>query len=150
MNRRPKGFPAADEVEKKPRLDTDPAPGARVYYRHTLTGDRGFHVMRGGKPHVRYDNPMMDRTVPFNPRDWQPETAAESQPLTIAALGRVAFEADRALCLALGLHRESRKEWLQMPESERVDFMMKGPASAHPDRAKLFSLVMHGLAHLAK
>lgn len=133
--------------KKTPRADTDPVGDQRVWYRHVETGDLGFLVMRDGEQKIKYDQGG-DRVVKLDGK-WRAEVA--HTPLTAQAVGRVAFEADKGLCIALGLHAEGRRDWLLMSPTERIAFTTSGPIGAHNDiRARLFSFVNRSLVHLVR
>lgn len=141
---------AAKKTSKQqpPVTDTDPPPGARIYYRHRMTGDRAYMVMREGVQHIRYDQPAMERVLKFNVGDWVPDR--EHVPLTRAAVARVAFVADRGLCAALGLHGESRVDWLNLSDQQRIDWMTYGPPDNNVHRMRLFRACMAALEPLTK
>lgn len=106
-------------------IEPDPTPNHRIYYRHATTGDRGYLVKRFGADHIKYDRVGPDQTMPFRPEDWNEETARRAfQEHEVA---KVAFAADKELCRALGKVREANRNWLDVPEAERIRFVTSGP-----------------------
>lgn len=130
-----------------PRLETDPAPGERVFYRHAATGDLGYLVFREGEQRIKYDQPMIDRVVPFRTTDWVPEH--DHRPMSRADLARMSFDMDKVLCANLGLHAEAKRDWKHLRDTERIDWMDNGPSGSEP-RKRLFRAIMRALANLAK
>lgn len=120
----------------------------RTYYRHVRTGDLGYLVNREGRDYIRMDRPgdVVERI--FRVDDWLPET--ERRPLTPMAVAKVAFEADRALCVALGLHGDGGKVWANLPEMERVAWMQQGPPTRELSRLKLWRAVVGQLEELTQ
>ncbi len=135
----PRGF--GRPKKRRVRGDTDPEKDARQYFRHAETGDLGYLVMRDGAQKIRYDQPGMDRVVQFKAGDWIPEK--DVNPLSLQALARIAFEADKALCAAIGLYAESRREWLNLRDRERIEWTNDGP-SGNEHRTGLFNDIMSG------
>mgnify|MGYP001614797941 CR=1 FL=1 len=97
----------------------------RVFYRHKMTGDRGYLVMVDGKQHIKYDRPYDPTTMKFSESEWEPDKHPE--PFSIGQAILVASEADRALCNILGLYGEGRRSWQSMTENDRVKFILEGP-----------------------
>lgn len=124
----------------------DPAPSERIYYRRCDTGDRGYLVWRDGKQCIRYDQPGVDRTLPFRVTDWTPET--ENLEYTTLQLAQVAFAADTELCKQLGYYGLAKKTWIGLKDEERIEFMTNGPRGEH--RRKLFLAIMETLKGLKR
>ncbi len=124
----------------------DPADHERSYYRHIMTGDRGYMVRRDGKDHIRWDRPSQEITRPFREGEWIPER--EHRPMTRLQLIQIAYEADRKLCFFLGLHSEARREWNAMHERDRLDWAARGPG-AGPGRAAMFQAILDTLGRYA-
>jgi len=127
--------------------DWDPAEDARVYYRDTQTGDLGWLVKRGGKTMVKLDRPMQDLVRPFRKTVWQAD--AQHRPLTKHQVTRVAFEADKMLCLALGMHSKAKAEWESLTDQQRIEWVEQGP-SDRVERVRLYRGVMSAMAPLMK
>lgn len=110
----------------------------RQYYRHVQEGQRGYLVERDGKKYIRLDRPneVMERI--FREHEWQLDR--EARPLNQHQVGRVAFEADKAACIALGEHDDSRREWASLTESKRLAWMASGPPPG--PRKELFDAIM--------
>jgi hypothetical protein len=111
--------------EKAPNKtgDWDPDVGEREYYRHVSDGQLGWKVRRGGVDCIR-----LDRAQEITRKlggDWLPEL--EHREMTTAAVAHVCFEADKKLCLFLGLMENSRKDWNSLHEEQRKEWISKGP-----------------------
>lgn len=128
--------------------DQDPSPDRRVYYTHAQTGDRGYLVKRYGSDHIKYDRVGPDQTIPFRPQDWREDVAR--RPLQEHEMAQIAYEADRRLCRALGKVREANRQWIDLPDAERIRFVQSGPAVPRADlrmwlyRAIITVLKSHG------
>lgn len=97
----------------------------RTAYRHRVSGDKGYLVSREGRDFILLDRPGDPLERPFRPDEWIAE--AEHRPITPMQLTAITYAADRELCRALGLHALARREWLSVPERERIAFMQDGP-----------------------
>lgn len=114
----------------------------KPYYRHRLTGDRGYLLERDGKPYIRLDRPAEIIERLFVPGEWIEEF--ELRNFTEVQMATVAFEADKKLCLYLGLPTESSAVWLNMPEQKRISFMREGPKAPNI-RCELWEAIMNVL-----
>lgn len=133
------------EPPKKPALpdNWDPPAHRRKYVRSTRTGDLGYFVRRDGKDCIRLDRPSEEIVKAYTgQQDWVDEQAA--RPISDHQMGRVCFEADRALCLALGLHGDARREWISLTDAQRIHWMKEGPDD-HPRRRALYLLLQNFL-----
>lgn len=99
----------------------DPKPEQRVYYRHFRDGTRAYMVERDGQPSMKLDRPNADIVLPYQEAHWIPER--ENRPCTRAGIARACFEFDKFLCLALGMHTESKRNWLNLAEQRRIEWM---------------------------
>ena len=135
----------------KPKADYwEPEPEDREWFRNRQTGELGYKVIRDGINKIRKDRPMEDLCTPFSDTQWKPEE--ERRPLTEHQLARIAFAADKEMCVFLGLHERSRQEWLSMSESAKFGWVKEGPAGedgSTPERVMLFESILEGLAELA-
>lgn len=124
--------------------DWDPKPADREWWRHSQTGDRGYRVRRNGKDMVRLDRPEeLLQTLVENGQWVRDEYGSLFVPEQIA---RVAFAADRAMCVLVGLHAESRTVWQDLPDKVRHSFVAHGPPkSAHPARRRLYDAIVEAL-----
>lgn len=116
----------------------------RVYYRDVRTGDRGYMIEADGKKCIRLDRPMHVVDRAYREQDWAPDR--ETRPLTEAQCAQVAFAADVTLCKFLGYQAQSKREWLLLPEKDRLSWVEQGPPSGI--RRELWSAVMRLLATL--
>lgn len=126
--------------------DWDPEPAERSYYSHAVTGDYGWMVRRDGKDAIRMDRPGTEDIRTFTPTEWVAKT--DVRPLQLSQLAQVAFAADRQLCRCLGLHQFAKADWASLTQEKRRAWIEKGPQN-HPDRKKLYEVVMGTLRHLA-
>lgn len=129
-----------------PELDWDPELGMREWYTHRSTGDRGFMVRRGGKEMIRLDRPMDPHAVRPMSADWLRDEGW--RPITVHQRAQVAFEADRALCRALGMHEDAKKNWNELSDGARMRWTTTGPLEE--PRAGLWEAIMEELRDLAR
>lgn len=130
--------------------DWDPPAQAREWVTHTKEGSRGWKVKRGGRDYVKLDNPAFDHVIVYRESEWRPEH--DHRPLTRWAIAKVAFEADKALCVALGQIALSKREWIDLKEEARLAWMQDGPTGSRPEdkiRRGLWARVMAELEPLA-
>lgn len=128
--------------------DWDPKPFERQWFRNRDTGDLGFLCRRDGKDVIVYDRAhgtIGEMTRPIS-TDWIPEP--KKKLMSDAQVSKVAFEADRALCMALGLHEQAKKEWLNLHEKERIRWQKTGP-SEPPPRVELYQKIHEALGRYA-
>jgi hypothetical protein len=122
----------------------EPKPSERVYYRSKLDGQRAYIVRKDGFEMLRLDRPSEEIYRKLN-AEWVPDKRIYSaNPHQVA---KVAFIADRALCAVVGDFLESKQEWLNLREAERIRFMQLGP-NVGGIRDKLFKAVMKTLKEL--
>ena len=126
-------------------LDLDPPIHERVYYRHVENGQRAYAVTRAGLEKLRFDRgPHEEIIVPLDPKSWTVDK--DVRPINATHLAEVAFAADRALCLRIALHREARKEWRDLNDRERLEWMKSGPGDdAHPMRIATWRAIRRSL-----
>lgn len=122
-------------------------PDRRVWYSHVKTGDLGWMVVQDGEKYIRLDRPNQEILKPFRPALWREERAY--RPLTRHQLAVIAFEADKKLCLALGLQDKARKDWLNLTADERIAWMDHGPTKP-AERATLYKAIMDAVGPLAR
>jgi hypothetical protein len=96
------------------------------WFRHHLTGDKGFLVEENGERFIQYDRgPNVKERVPFNEKNWKPEE--DQRPLTKFQMGHLAYECDLALCKVAGIGPRNRKEWISMSDGDRATWTANGP-----------------------
>lgn len=127
--------------------DWDPPDHEKLWVRHHLTGDRGYLVKRGGKDKVRMDRGPAEEIRDYRPNDWNLVDPPARMSLIQAC--KVSYEADRELCKFIGLHQQSRKEWLNLSEEHRIIWMKEGPESP-PLRAEMYAAIMGVLRRYAE
>lgn len=114
-------------------------PKPRVWYRHVNSGQRAYLVKQNGVQMIRLDRPSEDITKPFDPTQWIPDS--ETRPMTRAQIAQICKVADRQLCHFLGLAKLAKREWFDMKEKERVEWIEgKGPLDP-PARQRLFRVM---------
>ena len=123
----------------------DPQPHERQCYMHILSGDYGWLVRREGKDVIKLDRPGLDEIRPFDVQDWR--SREEVRPMSPGQLAKVMFDADKALCLALGLRDTAKIEWLSLKPEKRRAWIEVGP-SEPPIRAQLYAAIKNTLRHL--
>ena len=131
-----------------PRLDQkdwDPLPGKRTYYRHATDGQLGWMVRRGGREMIRLDRGEAEHLRHMVEGEWVPDK--EHRPLNKAAVAKVCHAADRELCMALGEHGKAQKEWHDLTQEEKREWMLEGPASP-VIRAVIYARIKDALAEL--
>lgn len=131
-------------------LDYDPPAQAREWFRHVQDGQLGWKVIRAGKTMIKLDRVAQPIEMNYRETDWIAET--EHRPLTRWQIAKVAFEADKALCIALGDVAGSKRQWLDLRDEARQRWIEKGPVGSTPEarvRQGLFASVMLELAPLA-
>lgn len=108
-------------------ISWDPEGSERTYYRSSEDGQRGYLVrMKDGRDMIRLDRPM--EVILHKPSDqWKLDT--QVYPISEVQIAQVAFVADRALCGALGKHRDAREDWLNLTDKARLKFMREGPCT---------------------
>lgn len=126
--------------------DWDPEPQDREWYTHRHTGERGFRVVRNGKDAIRLDRPTDPFAIRSMAEEWQRDEGW--RPLTVHQRAQIAFEADRALCRALGMHAEAKKGWNELSDRERNVWVELGPKE--DTRAGLWEVIMEWGKDLAR
>lgn len=132
----------------KPTIIDTPA-AERRYFRHTTNGDRAYLVEdTEGRQFMRLDRPVggYSRTgaadMPYTESTqskWAEDR--ERRPVTEFQFARVAFEADKALCIARGDHEAGRRTWLGLKDHQRRLWKNRGPTT-DPVRAELWQAIM--------
>lgn len=119
----------------------DPEPAERTYFRHQQSGERGWMVRRNGVEMVRRDLPNMEICKRLD-HNWVIDR--ETRPLSHVQVCQVALAADRQLCVALGLHAEGKRQWIDMTDAQRIKLMHQGPGG-HQARGRLWAAVLEAL-----
>lgn len=136
-------------AERRPAvtaMDWDPPEAGRTYYRHAGTKDLGWMVRRGGRQMIRLDRgPHVEVLRPFTESEWVPDK--EHRPLNRIQVAKVCFAADKELCMALGLHKEGKREWIDLSQEDRKHWMHDGPATPKV-REVVFERIRDALEHL--
>jgi hypothetical protein len=114
----------------------EPLPHNREKYRDKDSGDLGYLVRRDGKTWIKLDRVGQEILRPFRDGKWTAEV--EHRPLTRYHAGCVTFEADKALCRALGVADLGRRDWLSLTDDKRNDWIENGPGPRDPKRLELY------------
>ncbi len=117
------------------------------WFRHRGTGDRGFLVEEDEQQYIQFDRPQQVIRRKYQDSDWVEEK--EVRRLTQLEVARIAFEADKRLCYALGLMEESKRDWLSLREKERADFVKNGPLTRDPVRIDLHGAIRDSLGSIS-
>jgi hypothetical protein len=134
-------------AESSTKTLSDPDPDERFWYRHVTTGDVGYLVRRGGKSMIRFDRVNEEILRPFNKNEWVEDR--DFRPMTQSQVSQVCFEADKMFCRALGLADAGRREWLNLSDDKRIEWMNRGP-SHDQRRHGLWSVMMTYLKAFAR
>ena len=125
------------EAEVPPE-DWDPPEHEREYVRDSQFGDLGWIVRRAGEKKVRMDLPQEVL------RDWSPHGwKAEPDPyqFTKGMAVRIAFEADKQLCGYIGMHQFAKREWGQLTDQQKEEWVTRGPKTPFK-RAQFYRQVL--------
>lgn len=124
-------------------LNSDPLEHERVWYRHKDTGDRGYAVVRGGNPAIRFDRGMTVDQSSLEPGKWKLDTD-KTPEFSAIQIAQICFEADKKLCWAMGLPELAKREWLDLSEKRRIAWVNKGPQVqdvGYARRARLYMAI---------
>jgi hypothetical protein len=117
------------------------------WVRHRITGQAGWIVEMKGKKYVHPDRPAGVNLLPYREGEWLDED--ERRPLTRYQIASVAYEADKALCAALGLPGEHQgyRPWVSLTGDERQRWRDTGPEGpkAQGPRQHLWRTIMTGM-----
>jgi hypothetical protein len=120
----------------------DPKEHEKEWYRNIISGQRGWKVTRKGDPRVR----LADYTNDVNRKldgDWVPDD--EKRKMTRAQVGQICFEADKKLCFFIGLKENATKQWNDLHEEKRREWIESGPR-VHPVRKAVGEAIRAALA----
>lgn len=135
------------DLSQKP-ADWEPARSERTWLRSANSGELGWLVKRSGRRMVRLDrNPQVEELRAYHEGEWFPEEV--QRPLLPLHVESIAFEADKALCSALGMHLEARRDWRKMTEAQRQEWAANGP-KRHPARLALYSSIRAAMKEYVK
>lgn len=117
----------------------EPPEHERVYYRHTQTGDLGYACQHDGKDCIRYDRPNQMHVVPHIEGKWDLEE--QHTVIPDISLVKIAFEADKQLCLLMGHHDLAKREWISLSDEQRNKWRQVGPTRPTV-RRRLYRVIM--------
>lgn len=116
-------------------------PPQKRWVRHARTGDRGYIVQHNGRLAVRLDRTGDGTLIAYREGDWTEDTAKLA--LSAQQIARIAFAADRELCLVKGMPRAKHREWINLTQERRLAWT-KGPPADGP-RTKLYQAIMNSM-----
>lgn len=119
-------------------MEWDPLPDQREMFRDRMTGDIGWKVIRKGEDSIRLALPGAEVIRPYSPSEWEPKDPKRRVSRFDVAI--VAFKADLELCRVLGIRVTAKKNWLDLTEMERQEWMYRGPKEA--ERSRLYNAIM--------
>lgn len=130
-------------------MQTETDLSKRRWFRHHQTGDLGFLIEKDGKPFIRLDRSgqAIDKPYSEDSNRWVEESL--DRPFTLAQVSKVAFALDVAVCELIGLHVESKRQWIGLKDHERIAFIQDGPQGP-PLRREMWQRAMEVLKRLAK
>lgn len=97
-------------------------------------GAKGVKLDRGTGPTAE------SIVIPWRANQWEEVEEPRLQPMQVA---RCAYEADRALRIALGEY--GVPEWQSLRENPRVDWLRNGPPKEDTTRRRLYAAVLGAL-----
>lgn len=122
--------------------DWDPkSDDAKSWYRHATTGERGFLVRRDGKSYVKLDRPNQEILRRLDESQIEEDATRPLMPIHVA---KVCFDADKALCMALGLMDKARADWDKLTDLQRQAWITVGPKKP-AQRASLYATLKEHL-----
>lgn len=113
----------------------------RLYVRNRMTGERGYLVEDRGTVYVRLAS-AHGQERRYERHEWIDDI--KLKPLTRMNVAEAAFAAERIICKAKGLHQESKRDWAGLTTEQRIEYKLKGPKTADPERR----LVWEGITKL--
>ena len=124
--------------------DYNPKPEDRVYYESVIHGYIGYLVKENDKLYIDRGNglpKMLYRNI-----EWKP--IRDLRPITEYHVGKVAFEADKALLFAFGRLKESRRDWQSLTQDEKMEWVHGPGPTDLPARRKLYLAIFACLKEL--
>ena len=126
--------------------DWEPKPHERQWFRHMVTGDKGYLIRQNGKDMIRLDRPQETNPKVYRPTDWVAEH--QDRPLTMFHVAQICFAADKQFRFFTGEQRATKENWLDLNEEKRRLWMERGPLRT--DRADLYRAIKKALEPLTK
>ena len=121
----------------------DPPPNKREYYLHLETGDRGYLVTRDGKAAIKWDRAMA-RDTTHELGKWK-KMVDEVPLFSMHQIAMVAFVADKEVCRALGQVDIAQRQWIDLSDKQRRDWMLDGPKAKTGPRRTVYSAIVKAL-----
>lgn len=122
--------------------DWDPKDGERCWMSHSLTGEKGWIVKRNGRIHVRFNHGDWETTRAYNATQWIADK--QHRHFNRQQIVKVAFEADRELCMLLGERKLAMRTWNKLTDAQRRSWMDKGPKRLKV-REELYKMIVNHL-----
>jgi hypothetical protein len=117
----------------------DPPKHERCWFRHSISGDRGWLVKREGRDMIHLDR-VADAVVPKD-ASWEPDQ--QKIELTEYQVAQICWDADAKLGYLTG--RQKRKDWYLLTEEERTRFVRDGPMGEL--RQRLWLAIKEAIEH---
>jgi len=121
----------------------DPPPNKRKYYLHLETGDRGYLVTRDGKLAIKWDRAMA-RDTTHELGKWK-KMVDEVPLFSMHQIAMVAFVADKEVCRALGQVDIAQRQWIDLSDKQRRDWMLDGPKAKTGPRRAVYSAIVKAM-----
>lgn len=121
----------------------DPPPGKREYYIHLETGDRGYLVTRDGKPAIKWDRTMAKDTT-HELHKWK-KMVDEVPLFSLHQIAMVAFVADKEICRSMGQVDIAQRQWVDLSEKQRRDWMADGPKAKSGPRRAVYNAIVKAM-----
>jgi len=121
----------------------DPPPNKREYYLHLETGDRGYLVTRDGRPAIKWDRAMA-KDATHELHKWK-KMVDEVPLFSLHQIAMVAFVADKEVCRALGQVDIAQRQWIDLSEKQRRDWMVDGPKAKTGPRRHVYQAILKAL-----
>lgn len=115
-------------------------PPAKRWYKRKSDGQLGYMTEVNGREMIRLDRPNDPTAVVPYSEDWDP--VSSDRPISKHQVAKIAFAADRALCLVLAKHAEAKEEWVGLTDAKRLKFVKEGPPADPPLRRELYEAIV--------
>lgn len=93
----------------------------KEWFRNNASGQMGYKTTAD---RIKDDRPEGAERR-FKPEEWT--AIAEHRPLAPAHLAEICFNADAKLCFYLGLRDKSTKQWIDLTQEQKREWMTEGP-----------------------
>ena len=118
-------------------MNAEPKPHERKYYRHRMTGDRGYLICVDGDFVMKYDRGPQAPWVKWKKDDWAEDV--QQLPMSQMQLAEMAYLTVSRYWYYAQDHAKARRKWDTLREEERIHWMKNGPRD---ERARKFYLAV--------